>query len=53
MQAVAAEAEQLAYLVGDDADLLTAAAWLHDIGYALDVADSGFHSLTVRDGFFG
>ncbi|MEU7612954.1 HDIG domain-containing metalloprotein [Micromonospora sp. NPDC049204] len=45
VQAVAAKAEQLAYLVGDDADLLVAAAWLHDIGYSLAVADTGLHSL--------
>ncbi|MEU5780936.1 HDIG domain-containing metalloprotein [Micromonospora lupini] len=45
VQAVAAKAERLAYLVGDDADVLTAAAWLHDIGYAPDVADTGFHAL--------
>ncbi|MEW2145765.1 HDIG domain-containing metalloprotein [Micromonospora vinacea] len=56
VQAVAAKAEQLAYLVGDDADLLAAAAWLHDIGYARDIADTGSHSLDgarwlLRQGF--
>lgn len=56
VQAVAAKAEQLGCLVGDDADLLTAAAWLHDIGYAPDIADTGFHSLDgarwlLRQGF--
>ncbi|MGV9213842.1 HDIG domain-containing metalloprotein [Micromonospora sp. RB23] len=45
VKAVAAKAEGLARLVGDDAELLTAAAWLHDIGYAPDVADTGFHAL--------
>ncbi|MFF5054719.1 HDIG domain-containing metalloprotein [Micromonospora sp. NPDC000663] len=45
VQAVVAKAEGLARLVGDDAELLTAAAWLHDIGYAPDVADTGFHAL--------
>ena len=29
----------------DDVDLLVAAAWLHDIGYAESVADTGFHPL--------
>jgi putative nucleotidyltransferase with HDIG domain len=28
-----------------DRDLLVAAAWLHDIGYAPEVIDTGFHSL--------
>lgn len=28
-----------------DRDLLVAAAWLHDIGYAPDIAHTGFHSL--------
>jgi putative nucleotidyltransferase with HDIG domain len=45
VRAVAATAEGLAHLVGDDAELLTAAAWLHDIGYAAEVADTGFHAL--------
>lgn len=45
MRGVAAKAKQLAHLVGGDAELLTAAAWLHDIGYAPDVADTGFHAL--------
>ena len=46
-QGVAARARSLAPLLGSDADLLTAAAWLHDIGYAPDLADSGtgFHPL--------
>jgi putative nucleotidyltransferase with HDIG domain len=29
----------------DDVELLVAAAWLHDIGYAEAVADTGFHPL--------
>ncbi|MEU7923924.1 HDIG domain-containing metalloprotein [Micromonospora sp. NPDC049801] len=58
VQAVAAKAKQLAHLVGDDAELLSAAAWLHDIGYAPDVADTGFHALDggrwlQRHGFAG
>jgi len=32
-------------MLGDDADLLEAAAWLHDIGYAPDLAETGFHPL--------
>ncbi|MFG3705552.1 HD domain-containing protein [Micromonospora sp. NPDC047670] len=45
VQAVAAKAQRLAPLVGDDGDLLTAAAWLHDIGYAPTIINTGFHSL--------
>jgi putative nucleotidyltransferase with HDIG domain len=45
VQAVAAKAESLRPLLGEDADLLTVAAWLHDIGYAPDVQDTGFHPL--------
>jgi hypothetical protein len=32
-------------MLGDDAELLEAAAWLHDIGYAPGVAVTGFHPL--------
>src|SRR4051794_6919676 len=43
---VARRAEDLASAVpGDDLELLVAAAWLHDIGYAESVRDSGFHPL--------
>ncbi|GAB3332603.1 HDIG domain-containing protein [Micromonospora halotolerans] len=45
VQAVAAKAQQLAQLAGKDGDVLTAAAWLHDIGYAPGITDTGFHSL--------
>ncbi|WP_231934718.1 HD domain-containing protein [Micromonospora viridifaciens] len=45
VRAVAAKAERLSPLVGDDGALLTAAAWLHDVGYAPDIVDTGFHSL--------
>lgn len=38
-------AESIAHIVGDDADLLIRAAWLHDIGYAPDLAVTGFHPL--------
>lgn len=44
-QGVAARAESLAPILGDDADLLQAAAWLHDIGYAPALATTGFHPL--------
>ena len=44
-QGVAAAARTLAPVLGQDSDLLTAAAWLHDIGYAPDVAETGFHPL--------
>ena len=45
VQGVAARARSLAPILGDDADLLAAAAWLHDIGYSPDVAETGFHPL--------
>ena len=38
-------ARTLAPILGDDAELLEAAAWLHDIGYSPYVADTGFHPL--------
>jgi HD superfamily phosphodiesterase len=44
-QGVAAQAQTLAPILGDDADLLVAAAWLHDIGYAPTLVDTGFHPL--------
>lgn len=44
-QGVAAQARSLAPIVGDDADLLEAAAWLHDIGYAPALVATGFHPL--------
>ena len=45
VQGVAARARSLAPVVGTDADLLEAAAWLHDIGYAPDLTATGFHPL--------
>jgi hypothetical protein len=45
VQGVAATAWTLAPVLGSDADLMIAAAWLHDIGYAPLVAGSGFHPL--------
>jgi HD superfamily phosphodiesterase len=44
-QGVAAQAWTLKSILGKDADLLAAAAWLHDIGYAPDLVDTGFHPL--------
>ena len=37
--------QTLAAVPGADADLLEAAAWLHDIGYAPDLATTGLHQL--------
>jgi putative nucleotidyltransferase with HDIG domain len=45
VQGVAARARGLAPVLGADADLLEAAAWLHDIGYAPDLAITGLHAL--------
>lgn len=43
---VAARAAELAATVPPgDGDLLVVAAWLHDIGYAAKVAETGFHPL--------
>jgi len=44
-QGVAARATSLAPVLGPDTDLVVAAAWLHDIGYAPGLADTGFHPL--------
>jgi putative nucleotidyltransferase with HDIG domain len=45
-QAVAARAvEASEALPEDERDLLVAAAWLHDIGYAPELRDTGFHPL--------
>ncbi|MGA3562190.1 HD domain-containing protein [Melissospora conviva] len=49
VRAVGVKAERLGRLVGDDAELLAAAGWLHDIGYAPDIADTGFHALDGAD----
>jgi HD domain len=45
VQGVAARARSLAPVLGPDADLLEAAAWLHDVGYAPDLAVTGLHQL--------
>lgn len=44
-QGVGNLAELLADVLGDEADLLAAAAWLHDIGYAPDLVKTGMHQL--------
>ena len=45
VQGVAARSRSLAPILGADADLLEAAAWLHDIGYTPDLVVTGLHSL--------
>jgi hypothetical protein len=45
VQGVAARARSLAPAVGADAGLLEAAAWLHDIGYHPELAETGLHGL--------
>ena len=45
VQGVADRARSLAAVLGADADLLEAAAWLHDIGYAPNLATTGLHQL--------
>jgi putative nucleotidyltransferase with HDIG domain len=45
VQGVADRARSLAAVLGADADLLEAAAWLHDIGYAPSLVTTGLHQL--------
>jgi hypothetical protein len=46
VRAVGRKAEQIRpAFAPDDAVALAAAAWLHDIGYATDLVDTGFHPL--------
>lgn len=45
VQAVASKAANLRLSMGGDADILIAAAWLHDIGYAPGIKTTGFHPL--------
>jgi len=45
VRGVAAQARCLARTVGEDAGLLEAAAWLHDIGYLPELATTGLHGL--------
>ncbi|MFC0005526.1 HD domain-containing protein [Micromonospora siamensis] len=56
VQSVAAKAAQVAPLMEADAEMLVAAAWLHDVGYAPGVVETGFHALDgarwlQREGF--
>lgn len=44
-QGVAERAQSLASILGDDAELLCAAAILHDIGYSPSLVMTGFHPL--------
>lgn len=45
VQSVADGAERIAGIADGDAELLVTAAVLHDVGYAPDVATTGFHPL--------
>jgi predicted hydrolase (HD superfamily) len=46
VQAVAAKAQVAASALDQvDGPMLVASAWLHDVGYAPDVADTGLHAL--------
>jgi putative nucleotidyltransferase with HDIG domain len=44
-QGVGRKAESIAHLLGDDADRVVCAAWLHDVGYAPSLVHSGSHAL--------
>ncbi|MGY4770910.1 HD domain-containing protein [Kribbella sp. CWNU-51] len=44
-QGVAARARGLAGILGEQAELIEAAAWLHDIGYSAVISSTGFHPL--------
>jgi hypothetical protein len=56
VQGVAMQARSLTPILGGAADLLEAAAWLHDIGYCPELAETGFHPLDgaryLRDAHF-
>ena len=45
VQAVGAKAELLAPAFGPDGAVLSASAWLHDIGYAAPLQETGFHPI--------
>jgi len=45
VQGVAARARTLEPSLGPDADLIEAAAWLHDVGYLPELAVTGLHGL--------
>jgi putative nucleotidyltransferase with HDIG domain len=44
-QGVGRKAESIAHLLGDNAESVTCAAWLHDVGYAPSLVRSGSHAL--------
>ncbi|WP_306205878.1 HD domain-containing protein [Actinoplanes sp. RD1] len=50
---VAERAGELATALDLDPDVLVAAAWLHDIGYAAPIAATGFHPLDGADHLAG
>lgn len=45
VRAAAAKAAELSPAFGPDGETLVAAVWLHDIGYAPELATTGFHPL--------
>jgi hypothetical protein len=45
VQGVVGRARSLAATLGADAEILEAAAWLHDIGYLPELAQTGMHGL--------
>ncbi len=45
VQSVAAQAGGLTRFLDEEGELLRAAAWLHDVGYAPSLAGTGFHPL--------
>jgi putative nucleotidyltransferase with HDIG domain len=45
VQGVAGKAERVAASLALSGEVLVSAAWLHDIGYVPDVAETGFHPL--------
>lgn len=45
VQSVAGQAAGLAPFLDEDQELIHAAAWLHDVGYAPSLAATGFHPL--------
>ncbi|BCJ49070.1 metal-dependent phosphohydrolase, HD subdomain protein [Actinoplanes sp. NBRC 14428] len=50
---VAARADELAYALDLDPDVLVSSAWLHDIGYATPALVTGFHPLDGADHLAG
>jgi hypothetical protein len=44
-QGVAGRARFLGPILGEAAELVEAAAWLHDVGYSPELVDTGFHPL--------